>query len=346
MTLSIVILCWNDLKVIHDCLRSIYEETQSTTFEVIVSDNGSSDGSIEFIHDSYPLVRVLENSENLGFAKGNNAGIFQSNGKYVLILNPDTIIRDRALDKFVAFAERHPDAGAFGCRVLNRDGSYQGPARPFPTIFRDWVAALYLRPLAYLSDRFISDAYTGWNGDSERVIDWQSGCCVMFRASVLKDLGGFDGQFFYHFEEVDLCRRVWNAGHSIVYTPEAVITHLGGQSVNRFPIRFQLEKYRSRYRYFYKHFGPRGAHRSRYTVLAWIRIRQLGWGLWRLLSPSDVLKSRLEMYRVTLDWNRRIDPVRFVEKGDEPEVMKPTVVPPPENLTLITQSAKYKERKS
>ena len=80
----------------------------------------------------------------------------------------------------------------------------------------------------------------------------------MFRANVLKDLGGFDGQFFYHFEEVDLCRRVWNAGYSIVYTPEAVITHLGGQSVNRFPIRFALERYRSRYRYFYKHFGPRG----------------------------------------------------------------------------------------
>lgn len=323
MTLSIVILCWNDLKVIDDCLRSIYEETQTIDFEVIVSDNDSTDGSIQYIHHNYPHVRVLENGENLGFAKGNNRGIAQSSGKYVLILNPDTIIRDRALEKLVAFAECHPEAGAFGCRVLNRDGSYQGPARPFPTLFRDWIAALYLRPLAHVWDRFISDTYTGWKGDSERVIDWQSGCCVMFRGNLLKGLGGFDEQFFYHFEEVDLCRRVWNAGHSIIYTPAAVITHLGGQSVNRFPIRFALERYRSRYRYFYKHFGSAGARRCRRTVLTWIRLRQLGWGLSGVFSSSEVLTRRLEMYRVTAEWNARLDPVRFVENGDEPEIAVP-----------------------
>ena len=321
MKLSIVILCWNDLKVIDGCLRSIYAETHAIDFEVIVSDNGSSDGSIEFIREHYPQARVLENACNLGFAKGNNAGIAQSTGEYVLILNPDTIIHDRALEKLIAFADQHPDAGAFGCRVLNRDGSYQGPARPFPTIFRDWIAALYVRPLAYLSDLFISDTYTGWDGKSERVIDWQSGCCVMFRGDLLKKLGGFDGQFFYHFEEVDLCRRVWNAGFPIVYTPGAVITHLGGQSVGRFPIRFELERYRSRYRYFYKHFGPKAAKRCRTTILAWISLRQLGWGLRSLLSPSLALKNRLEMYRVTAEWNRRLDPVRFVNSGEEPEVV-------------------------
>jgi GT2 family glycosyltransferase len=323
VTLSIVILCWNDLKVISDCLRSIYDETHDIEFEVIVSDNGSTDGSIEFIRQHYPKTRVLENGENLGFARGNNAGIAQSSGRYVLILNPDTVIRDRALEKLVAFAERHPEAGAFGCKVLNRDGSYQSPARPFPTIFRDWIAALYLRPLAYISNSFLSDKYIGWKGDTERIIDWQSGCCVLFLESVLRRLGGFDSQFFYHFEEVDLCRRVWNAGYPILYTPDAVITHLGGQSVNRFPIRFELERYRSRYRYYYKHFGPRGARRCRRTVLAWIRLRQFGWRISGGFSVSDVLKSRLEMYRVTASWNKLLDPVRFVERGEEPSI--PTI---------------------
>lgn len=326
MKASIVILCWNDKKVIDDCLRSIYEETQSIDFEVIVSDNGSDDGSIEFIRQKYPAARVLENGENLGFARGNNAGIEHSSGQYVLILNPDTIIHDRAIEKLVAFADCHPEAAAFGCRVLNRDGSYQGPARPFPTIFRDWIAALYLRPLARLSDRFTSDKYVGWNGDTFRTIDWQSGCCVMFRADTLKRLGGFDRQFFYHFEEVDLCRRVWNAGFPILYTPEAVITHLGGQSVNRFPVRFELERYRSRYRYFYKHFGASGARRCRRTVLAWIRVRQFGWTLSGAFSRPESLKNRLEMYRVTAAWNQRLDPVRFVEHGDEPTVTNGIVV--------------------
>jgi GT2 family glycosyltransferase len=320
--LSIVILCWNDLGVIGDCLRSVHDETHDIDFEVIVSDNGSTDGSLEFISQHFPNVRIVTNGVNLGFAKGNNAGIALSSGEYVLILNPDTVIHDRALQKWVAFADCHPEAGAFGCRVLNRDGSYQGPARPFPTIWRDWIAALYLRSLAYLSDLFISDTYTGWKGDTERVIDWQSGCCVMFRGRVLRDLGGFDGQFFYHFEEVDLCRRVWSAGYPILYTPNAVITHLGGQSVNRFPIRFELERYRSRYRYFHKHFGPEGARRCRHTVLAWIRVRQLGWRVFGMLLTSEVLKDRLAMYRVTAKWNTRLDPVRFVENGEEPGVVK------------------------
>ena len=327
MKLSIVILCWNDLKVIGDCLHSIFETTHDIEFEVIVSDNGSTDGSIEFIHQTYPRVRVLENGQNLGFAKGNNAGIARSSGQYVLILNPDTIIHDHALEKLVAFADRHPGAGAFGCRVLNRDGSYQGPARPFPSIVRDWIAALYLRPLAYLSNRFISDTYTGWKGDSERVIDWQSGCAVMFRSDVLNSLNGFDGQFFYHFEEVDLCRRVWNAGYSILYTPDPVITHLGGQSVNRFPVRFELEKYRNRYRYYYKHFGREGSRHCRRAVLAWIRVRQLGWGLSRVFFQSETLKGRMEMYRVTAEWNKKLDPPRFVENAEEPQVVTSDVQP-------------------
>ena len=148
MKLSIVTVCWNDRETISECLRSIYAGTRSTEFEVIVSDNGSTDGSAEFIRQNYPQVRVIENGTNFGFSKANNIGINATKGQYILILNPDTIIHDGALDTFVAFADRHPEAGAFGCRVLNPDGSYQNPARPFPTIWRYWIAALYLRPLA------------------------------------------------------------------------------------------------------------------------------------------------------------------------------------------------------
>ena len=319
MKLSIVTVCWNDRETIRECLRSIYAGTHSTEFEVIVSDNESTDGSAEFIRQNYPAVRVIENCGNLGFAKGNNVGIWASRGEYVLILNPDTIIHDGALDKWVEFADRHPEAGGFGCRVLNPDGSYQVSARPFPTVWRDWMAALYLRPLAYFSDLFISDTYVSWKGDTERPIDWQSGCCAMFRSTLLKRLGGFDEQFFYHYEEVDLCWRVWNAGYPILYTPTVEITHLGGQSVSRFPIRFELEKCRSRYRYFYKHFGARGSRRCRHAVLAWIRLRQLGYGLIGLTRPSDAISERLEMYRVVGQWNKRLGPVRFVENTEEPD---------------------------
>src|SRR5271154_7330105 len=116
MKLSIIILCWNDLKVISNCLASIYAGTHSIEFEVIVSDNGSTDGSVEFIRKNFPKVYLIENRVNLRFAKGNNVGIQASRGEYVLILNPDTIVHDGSLDKVVAFADRHPEAGAFGCK--------------------------------------------------------------------------------------------------------------------------------------------------------------------------------------------------------------------------------------
>ncbi len=336
MKLSIVTICWNDLKVIRDCLRSIYAGTHSTEFEVIVSDNASTDGSVEFIRQNYPEVHIIENGANLGFGKGNNVGIRASKGELILILNPDTLIHDSALDKWVEFADRHPEAGAFGCRVLNPDGSNQGSARPFPTIWRDWIAALYLRPLAYLSDIFVSDTYSGWKGDTERLIDWQSGCCVMFRGGLLKRLGGFDEQFFYQYEEVDLCHRIWKAGYPIIYTPEVTITHLGGQSVNRFPIKFELERYRNRYRYFYKYFGETGARRCRRVSLAWIRVRQLGYGLIRLAKPTNALNNRMRMYQVAAAWNKRLDPVRFIEHGEEPVInLGPTAPPPNTHVQAI-----------
>ena len=326
MKLSIVIICWNDLRVIRDCLRSIYEGTHNIDFEVVVSDNASIDGSVEYIRKHYPSVRVVENGINLGFARGNNAGIRACHGEYVLILNPDTIIHDGALDELVAFADRHPEAGGFGCRVLNADGSYQVSARLFPTVWRYWVSALYLKKLASVCPLFVYEEYPHWHGETERPIDWQSGCCVMFRADVLKTLGGFDEQFFYHFEEVDLCRRVWNAGFPILFTPTAVITHLGGQSVSRFPVRFELEKHRSKYRYFYKHFGPKAANSCRRLSIAKLRVRQLGYGLLGLFKPSDNLNSRLEMYRAVLQWNRALDPLGFVERGEEPQI-DPLTVP-------------------
>ncbi len=318
--LSIVILCWNDLKVISDCLQSIFAHTHEITFEVIVSDNGSTDESVGFIRKNFPQVHVIENGANLRFAKGNNVGIEASKGEYVLILNPDTIIHDGALDRFVQFAQRHPEAGGFGCKVLNRDGSYQGPARPFPTVWRDWIAALYLRPLGYLSDAFVADKYVRWQGDTEREIDWQSGCCVMVRATLLKQIGGFDERFYYYYEDVDLCHKIWDAGYPILYTPEATITHLVGQSVKSFRVAFELDKHRNRYRYFYKHFGKKGARRSRLPAVAWLRIRQAGYSCVGLLKGSERLKQQIAMYRVTAEWNERVDPIALVELGVEPEM--------------------------
>jgi GT2 family glycosyltransferase len=320
MKLSIVVICWNDWKVIENCLRSIFDCTHRIEYEVIVSDNGSTDGSVEKIRQQFPAVKLVENLANLGFARGNNSGIREARGEYVLILNPDTIMHEGSLDRWIEFADNHPEAGAFGCKVHNPDGTYQESARRFQTPARLLVAALYLRPLEYLAPEVFADQYLRWEGDTEREIDWQSGCCVMFRANVLKQLNGFDEQFFYQYEEVDLCRRVWDAGYPIRFTPTASITHLGGQSVGRFPIRFVIEVSRNRYRYYYKHFGKQGARRCRLIMLMHFRVRLLGYGLLNLFRPSETLKNRLAMYRAAIKWNKLVDPVEFVETGAEPQI--------------------------
>jgi GT2 family glycosyltransferase len=149
------------------------------------------------------------------------------------------------------------------------------------------------------------------------------------RRTVLNALGGFDERFFYHFEETDLCCRIRNAGYRILYFPGAVITHLGGQSVGRFPIRFALETYRSRYRYFYKHWGPSGAARVRWINLLELAIRYCGYSVQRLVSSSEPLQNRLKLYRVALRWNWGIDTARFIASGDEPELGYAPLAPAP-----------------
>ena len=320
MKLSIVIICWNDLKVIQDCIRSIYAETEGVDYEIIVSDNGSNDGSLDHIRSEFPGVRIVENGANLGFAKGNNSGINATRGEYVLILNPDTIILDKALDKLLEFASLHPEAGAFGCRVLNPDGTYQNPARPLPSNLGFLVAALNMRWLGMFSKMFESDTYYNWEGRTERMVGYQSGCCVLVRAQLLKDLGGFDERFFYHFEETDLCCRVWESGSLVLFCPQAEITHLGGQSVGRFPIRFTLETYRGQFRYFYKHFGIKGVVRARRILLLHLSIRAAGYALMRSFKNTEELRNRLQLYKVALRWNWALNPRQFIEHGVEPDV--------------------------
>jgi GT2 family glycosyltransferase len=332
MKLSIVIICWNDLKVISDCLKSIYENTWGSDFEVIVSDNGSLDGSVDYIQKHFGKVRIVENGANLGFAKGNNAGIRVAQGEYILILNPDTIIHNGALEKLLGFAERHPEAGAFGCRVLNPDGSLQHSARPIPTVFGWLVCALYLRWLGHFSTVFASDLYPGWDGRSERMIGFQGGCCVLFRSELLRRLGGFDERFFYHFEETDLCCRVWKTGSSVLFYPGAEITHLGGQSVGRFPIRFALETYRSGYRFFYKHYGLKGALRIRRVYLLSLVLRLVGYRLVGYFRSSETLENRLKMYRVAIEWNLYLKPAQFIQSGQEPNVGFKPLAPAPEMM--------------
>lgn len=329
MKVSIVIISWNDRKFILDCLESVYAQTRSLAFEVIIADNGSTDGSRELVRERFPKARIVENKANIGFGPGNNAGFAIAQGEYVLILNPDTIVHDRAIEKLVAYADAHREAGAFGCRTLNQDGTLQHTARPLPTVWRSLIAALYLRWLGKFSKAFISDTYLGWNGRTEREIGFQAGCSLLIRGELLKKLGGFDPRFFHQFEDADLCQRVWTSGQSVLFCPDAEITHIGGQKRGGYPVKVVLETERSKYRYFHKHGGVKALKLIRLVSLLALGLRYAGYGLLHLVRRSPGLDERLELYRILFRWHRRIDPVRFILTGEEPALGYEPLSPAP-----------------
>jgi hypothetical protein len=264
MKLSIIVIAYNDAECIGACLKSIEETAKTLPFalEVIVSDNGSTDGTPEvvrpFIRKHFPAVRLLENKANLGFGPGNNAGAALAEGEYLFILNPDTIVAPGALENLVAFLDAHPKVGIVGPRVLNADGSFQLSAHPLPSFSRFFVKALRIRALGYLSDKFPADEYMGWQGEDTRPVGYLAACAVALRRDLFRELGGFDPSFKHQYEDADLCARIAAKGLAVCYYPGAVITHIRGVNRGRYPLSVLEKAEESKLTYFRKHFGGTG----------------------------------------------------------------------------------------
>lgn len=255
MKLSIIIVSWNVAKDLSRCLESIGENPPSCEFEIIVVDNASTDDTVEVIENKFPAIKIIANNENLGFAAGNNRGIAEAQGEYVLLLNPDTIIHSRSLDTLLDFMYDNTDVGVCGPELLNDDGSIQRSARRYPT-FR---GALH-RHTAFKSLGVFKGEYEKWlmkdfGQDEQKDVDQLMGAALMIRKSVLDEIGGMDERFFMYYEEVDLCYRVKQTGRRVVFLPQATITHLGGRSAEQVPVEKQLMAMTSLLRFFRKHYG-------------------------------------------------------------------------------------------
>ena len=235
MRLSIIIVSWNVRSELLDCLRSIQQNVPSHSYEVIVVDNASTDGTIDAVKQGFPEIQLIANTKNSGFAAANNDGIKQSRGEYILILNPDTITPSSSLDVLVKFMDDNKDVGMCGPKLLNCDGTAQQSIHRFPS-FR---GALH-RHTAFKFLGIFKNQYKKWimkdvSYDNQMDVDQVMGAALMTRRSLLKSVGLMDERFFMYYEEVDLCYRIKQAGWRIVYVPEATITHLGGCSSRQIP---------------------------------------------------------------------------------------------------------------
>lgn len=239
---SVIIVSWNTRDILRDCLESVYTQTRDRSFEVIVIDNASADGSPEMIKRDFPQVRLIENADNRGFAAGNNQGVEVATGRYVLLLNSDTIVLDGAIDKTVAFADRHLRAAVVGCRVLNRDMTWQPSCFMFPSALNLAISALCLNKLLSHSRLFGRERMTWWDGKDTRVVDVVTGCFMLVRREALQQVGVLDESYFMYGEETDWCYRFRNAEWTVLFFSTAQIVHLGGASSAKLkgPMRLQL----------------------------------------------------------------------------------------------------------
>lgn len=263
--ISVIIVSWNTCDELRACLESVLAGLESVTGEVIVVDNASPDGSAEMVEASFPRVRLIRNPRNLGFAAGCNIGLQTATGRYLLLLNPDTVVLGDVLAATVGYLDEHPDVGAFGCRVVNPDGSLQ------PSCFRDpsvLNTALGLTGLGRLRwPRFFGrERMTHWRRDSERDVDVVTGCYLATRREVVDDVGTLDPGYFFCGEEADWCRRMRERGWAVRFAPVGDIVHADGVAGRKLNERRDLLGMAGLVRYAHHHDG-----------------RLSGWVMWALL---------------------------------------------------------------
>jgi GT2 family glycosyltransferase len=228
--LSILIVTYNSERLVDALLHGLARQTTGLSAEVVVVDNASHDGTADAIAARHPGVRLLRSARNLGFAAGNNLAAQHARGRVLLLLNPDALPEPGCVARGLALMQGDPGVGLAGARLLGEDGQTQPSARMFPTLLNE---ALVLSGLAarFPHSRFFGQLDRSWADPALAApVDWVPGAFALIRRDLFQRLGGFDERFFLYYEEVDLCRRVREAGLRVQYWPELRVRHIGGVS--------------------------------------------------------------------------------------------------------------------
>ncbi len=255
--LSVIIVSWNVRPLLQRCLSSVVESCarDALACEIIVVDNGSSDGSVDMVREHFPGVQLIAADSNLGFTRGNNEGAAKSQGRYILLLNPDAEVTGDALRTMIAYMDAHGDVGALGPKVLFPDGSAQPSRRRFPTMATAFLESTILQQW-FPNNRVLSHYYMlDRSEDEEQDVDWVIGACLLIRRQAWEQVGPLDEAFFMYSEELDWCHRAKCAGWRVAYLPVAVVIHHEGQSsIQVVPAR-HIYFQGSKVLYFRKHRG-------------------------------------------------------------------------------------------
>ncbi|MFW5697152.1 MAG: glycosyltransferase family 2 protein, partial [Fimbriimonadaceae bacterium] len=254
--LSITVVNWNVRDDLRACLQSLRQLEGEGSFEVIVVDNASADGSAEMVREEFPEVTLYALDQNLGFAAGHNYALDRRNGFHAALINPDTVAHPGLVRSVLGYFHEHPEVGIIGPKVLNPDGSLQYSCRRFPNP----VAAAFRNTILgrlFPNNRFTREyLMTDWEHETERPVDWVSGCALFVRGEVLDAIGGLDADYYMYCEETDFCLRAHKAGYQVMYVPSGQITHAIGKSTDKVANKMIVRFHRSMLRYYRKNILP------------------------------------------------------------------------------------------
>lgn len=254
--LSIIIVNYNVKEFLQNLLYSVQKATQNLSIETIVVDNASRDGSVEVIRNNYPEVTLIASEKNLGFGAANNIAMKRASGKYLLLINPDTIVKEDTFSILLGKLEEEPDIGMIGCKVLNPDGTLQlSCRRSYPGPWTSFTKVAGLSGLFPNSRLFAKYNLTYRDPDKSYEVDAISGAFMLFRREVYERIGGFDPQFFMYGEDLDLCYRTQQAGYKVFYYPETEIIHYKGESTKRSSLDETKVFYDAMHLFVKKHFS-------------------------------------------------------------------------------------------
>lgn len=326
MDLSIVIVNWNTGGLLRDCVASALEHSDGLDLEVIVIDNASTDDSMQLLPRDARCTSVL-NDENQGFAAANNQGFRMASGRYLLMLNPDTVVLPGALARMVGFMDAHPAAGAAGPRLLNADRTLQHSCSRLPDLRSLVIETFALERILPGRRAFEGTLMTHWDHDTEREVPQPSGAALLLRRAAAEPLGYLDERFYVYLEEVDLCRRLLEAGWQIHFVPDATIIHFGGQSSLNNPDVRIVTRYRSLLLYYQKHFGPGTVVAARVLVATQMLLRvttlpllagRLSWRGSTTFSMGDAARRYMRVLALALK------PLRAARDGAATRAALPT----------------------
>jgi len=304
---SVVIVSWNVADLLADCLESLRRNSNGLSLDVWVVDNASADNTLDVLRERFPWVHVIANRENRGFALANNQAIERATGRFVFILNPDTIVTDGALRTLFEYLDTRPEVGMVGPRLRLGDGKTQPEcARRLPTLGRVlWINSLKLHLIPLIGPWCFKRIAAPYDYETSAEVEAISGAAMLVRREVLRDLGGFGEAFIHCGEDIDLCYRVRAAGWQTHYVSECTIVHLKGQSSKKAPIKTTVNAALSDQEYFRRCFGGWQSLAYRLIIQCIQGPHAVLIGCFRLLlgkeSPAD-LQRRFAVLRGLAAW--------------------------------------------